>query len=376
MDDFKSLAEKECRPCISMCMPTQRTEPEQNRIRFKNVLGRAEQMLNALTERNEDAAEGMKRAKGLLGDLPFWQHQSDGFALFLGREFFEVYRLPESFENVAVVADHFHLKPLAPLVTNDDRFYVLSLSQKRVRLLQCSRHSVREVKVEGMPKDIEETLAYDAPERQLQFHTGAAAGASSRPALFHGHGVGTDDTKDRILRYFQEVDRWVGGVMQDEKAPLMLSALTHILPLYKAVNSYPHLIEESVPGNPDEMESEWLHKKARNIMEQRMERVQEDASAMYHALAGTGKTSKDIKEILYSAAYGQVGTLFVAKGVQVWGHFEPATQTFEQRRTQNPGDEDLLNTALVQTLLKGGDVYLEALERIPDNASAAAIFRY
>jgi hypothetical protein len=144
--------------------------------------------------------------------------------------------------------------------------------------------------------------------------------------------------------------------MQDEKAPLILAALPHILPLYKEANSYPHLIEDLIPGNPDETDAEVLHQKAWQIQKQRIMKVQEDALAMYHALAGTGKTSKDLKEILLSAAYGRVGTLFVAKGAHQWGRFDRTAQTVELHRTQKPGDEDLLNTALVETVLKGGDV--------------------
>jgi len=41
-----------------------------------------------------------------------------------------------------------------------------------------------------------------------------------------------------------------------------------------------------------------------------------------------------------------------------------------------PGDEDLLDLAAVQTLLNGGTVYAVELEKVPDGASLAAVFRY
>ena len=40
----------------------------------------------------------------LLGDHSFWQHQSDGLALFLSPHFSRSYRLPLAFEELAVVA--------------------------------------------------------------------------------------------------------------------------------------------------------------------------------------------------------------------------------------------------------------------------------
>lgn len=44
-------------------------------------------------------------------------------------------------------------------------------------------------------------------------------------------------------------------------------------------------------------------------------------------------------------------------------------------RIEEPGDEDLLNAAAIQTLLNGGTVYAVEPEQVPDTAPLAAIFR-
>ncbi|CAD5939922.1 hypothetical protein PCC9214_01853 [Planktothrix tepida] len=41
-----------------------------------------------------------------------------------------------------------------------------------------------------------------------------------------------------------------------------------------------------------------------------------------------------------------------------------------------PGDDDLLNLAAVQTLLNGGIVYAVPPDSVPDEARLAAVFRY
>ena len=46
-DDLRRLAERQDIPCISIFMTTERTDAEQNRIRFKNLLGEAGRMLAA-----------------------------------------------------------------------------------------------------------------------------------------------------------------------------------------------------------------------------------------------------------------------------------------------------------------------------------------
>jgi hypothetical protein len=41
-----------------------------------------------------------------------------------------------------------------------------------------------------------------------------------------------------------------------------------------------------------------------------------------------------------------------------------------------PDDEDMLDFAAIHTLLNGGTVYAVEPEKVPDEAPAAAIFRY
>jgi hypothetical protein len=41
-----------------------------------------------------------------------------------------------------------------------------------------------------------------------------------------------------------------------------------------------------------------------------------------------------------------------------------------------PGDEDLLDLAAIQSILNGGTVYAVEPEQVPDHAPLAAVFRY
>jgi hypothetical protein len=45
-------------------------------------------------------------------------------------------------------------------------------------------------------------------------------------------------------------------------------------------------------------------------------------------------------------------------------------------RRSGTGEDDLLDLAAVQTLLRGGTVYTVAAEDVPDDARAAALLRY
>ena len=246
-DELRTLTKEPEGLCVSIYMSTHRTgfEIQQDPIRLKNLLGEVEEHLVAGDLRTPEAQELLGPAEKLLQDGLFWQRQSDGLAIFLSPEQFRYYRLPFGFEDLVVVSDRFHAKPLLSLFSGDGRFYLLALSQNEVRLLQCTRYSVSEVDLEGTPKSLAEALRYNDPEKRLQFHTSTLTpgGKGERPAIFHGHGMASaDDPKDYILRYFRQVDAGLRDLLRDEQAPLILAGVDYLLPIYAVLDSTPGLI--------------------------------------------------------------------------------------------------------------------------------------
>jgi hypothetical protein len=377
-EDFQVLIAKPSGWRVSIYMPTHRVFPEakQDQIRFENLLRSAESKLEAAGLRSTDAKKMLEPGDGLVKGGFFKEYQGDGLALFISSDSFYHYRLPLSFDELVVVADRFHVKPLIPLITLGGRFYVLALSQNEVKLFQGDRHGLREMDLGGTPRSRAEALKYDDPQRQLQFHTRAPGAGGERAAMFHGQGVGKDDAKDGILRFFQQLDQGLHALMREESAPLLLAGVDYLFPIYRQANSYPRLVEQGIAGNPENLKVGELHERAWQIIEPHFLSSQKDAMAGYKRLAGSGRVSRDIKEIIEAACSGKIETLFVAVGVQRWGVTDqdgPAVQLHDQ---PEPGDEDLLDLAAVRTYANKGTVYALKPEEMPDGASLAAIFRY
>ncbi len=207
-DEVKTLIEEPNGICVTIYMPTHRlgVETQQNPIRFKNLLRQAEEQLINSGLRSQDVKDLLQPAEEI-DEYDFWQHQSDGLAIFIANNVFSYYCLPIDFPELVVVTNRFHLKPLLSLLTTDGLFYILALSQNQVRLFQGSRYSVSEIELENVPQGIAEALKYDDPEKQFQFHTGTSEGGGERAAMFHGQGAGNDEQKDNILRYFRQVNQ-------------------------------------------------------------------------------------------------------------------------------------------------------------------------
>jgi hypothetical protein len=378
MDTLKeTFLERHADWCVSLFMPTHRAgrEKEQNAIRFKNLLREAEERLLDRGLRSPDARELLKEPQRLLQDPSFWQHQSDGLAVFISAEAFHFFRLPLDFEELVVISKRFHVKPMLPMLTSDGLFYILALSQNEVRFLECTRHGVDELDLEATAKSLWEALPEGYRERQLQFQTGTPSGTGARAAMFHGHDI-SNEIKDKILRWFRMIDGKLSESLSGGRAPLILAGVDYLFPLYKEANTYPHLMDGGIPGNPEGLKPEELHAQAWDLVQPVFKKTREAAAARYRELAGTGQTTTDVTEAVMAAYHGRIDVLFVAVGVQVWGDFDPDKDEVRMHEFPEPGDEDLLDLTAIQSVIKGGTVYAVAPGEVPIQASLAAILRY
>jgi len=366
--------------CVSIFLPTHRkaAEIQQDPIRLSNALSEAEKKLQELGMRAPEAKALLDPARRLVDYPFFWRHQSDGLAVFISPGLFRCYRLPTQFDELLVVTRRFHIKPLLNLFAADGLFYILALSKKQVRFLQASRYNVMPIDVENMPKGLADALKYDVYEQNLQFHTQTSTYAmpGKRAAIYHGQGGGTDNTKDNIFRYFKQVDNGLQEVLKEEKAPLVLSGVDYLIPLYLKANTYAYTLDKGVTGNPDELPDTELHSRAWEIVEPLFLQSQRQDFSQYLNMSAGPRTSGEIRDILIASYEGRIEILFVTEGVNHWGSFSIERQELTLSDEHETGTEDVLDLAVVQTILHGGIVNVMKLEDMGDHAPIAAVFRY
>ena len=361
-------------PCVSVFMPMHRSGPEtqQDLIRFKNLIREAEERLITRGIRAPEARELLESAQKLLqGDL-FHQHQSDGLAMFLSPEVFRTYMLPFVFEELVIVTDRFHIRPLLPLLSGDGRYYILALSQNKVRLLQGTHYSVNEVSLADVPKNLAETLRDDDSWKDLHMHS-ALSGKGKLSAITHGDEV---DSKENIKRYFRRIDKGLHELVRDERVPLVLAGVDYLHPIYKELNTYPHLMEAGVGGNPERLSAKELHAQAWTVVRPYFQKAQDEAVDQYKQFISSGRASNRVRKIILAASHGRIELLFVVPDFQQWGTFDPSTDEIHLHKKEKTGDEDLLEFTAIQTLLNGGNVYVVEPGTMPESDPFAAVFRY
>ncbi len=374
-NNLKSLMAIRKGPCISIFMPMHRSGPEtqQDPIQFKNLLREAEEHLSAHGLHAPEARGLLEPAADLLHNDLFREHQGDGLALFLSPGLFHYYVLPLIFKKAAFIADRFHIRPLLQFFSGDGRFYVLALSQNKVRLLQGSHYSINEVDLTGVPENLAQTLRDHDSWKDLYMHSGGSGGKGQYPAIAHGHEL---DTKMNLLRYFRQIDKGLHDLLKEERAPLLLAGVDYLHSIYAEVNTYPHLMNVGLSGNPERLSSEELHEQAWAIVMHSFQKSRQEAMDRYKDLVGSNRASNSTRKIVPASYDGKIELLLISPDFQQWGIFNPDTNEMLVHEKEEPGDEDLFELVTSQTLLNKGTVYLVQSAEMPDPEPVAAVFRY
>jgi hypothetical protein len=381
--DLEDLLKERKPPCVSIYMPAHQgaTQVDEDPLRLKNLLKEAESSLEAMGYAGRDLAAvlGPPRTR-ILRDTMFWKYQGKGLALFLARDQMKSYRLPAEFEQMAVVGERYHLKPLLPMLGRGERFFVLALNLKKTRLISATRFNALEINPGSAPISLVEALKYDDREKELQFHSGApekVAGNFERSAIFHGHGSEKDARNREIMDFFIQLDRGISGTLKEQHAPLVVAGVQKLFGFYRKANSYRYLVESGfVHGSPDGLSPEELRDKALKIVEPIFQRESSEAAERFMNMLGGQRASSDLAEVVAASANGRVDTLFVPLNENRWGTTDEGGTNVVVFAEPKPGSRDLLDFAAIQTLLHDGNVLVPPAEEMPGGNSIAAIYRY
>lgn len=371
--DLRTLLEERQGPCVSLYQPTHRGGSEADPIVFRKLLTAAQDALVEHGKRSSEAREFVEPLQRLVDDPIFWRNQCDGLAVFLAPDFLRIYRLPWSFAEEWRVGDSFLISPLLPLLHSDGRYYVLALSQNSVRLYQGTRFTLSPIDLKGVPKNLREALRTHDRDEVLTYHTRPTS-SGSWAAIFEGHGVGIDDEKNDLLLYFQRIDRGLHSLLREERAPLILAAVDYLQPIYREANTYPHLMQQGIEGNPDRWNGKELHKRAWEVVEPYFQENIRHAIAVFRQALGTGRASEDPLEVVPAAFRGEVQVLFINEGQHLWGLFDREAWKVHLHEPRQNGDRDLSNDAAIETLRRGHTVYSLSNQDMPSRSPLAALY--
>lgn len=366
-------------PCISLYMPTHRSHPEniQDTIRYKNLV---KQVKESLTE-NYPAADIqtlLEPFETLANDHDFWNHTSDGLGMMRSAERFEVIRLQLPVEELVMVADTFHTKPLRHILQSDDRYQVLALTGDDVHLFEGSRHSLFEIELPAdFPKTISEALGEELTEKHSTVASYGGVGGDSKN-MHHGQGGKMDEVDSDAQRFF----RSVAGAVHDHYSkpvglPLLLAALPEHHNLFNQVNKNPFLLPEGIEINPQAVSIEKLAELSWRIMQPIYLKKLNTMVEKFNQAKSHGLCSDTMDEVIEAAEAGRVDTLFIeAHRVIAKRLRNKVTGTFEPTDVTQPVLDDELDGVGELVSKMGGTVVVIPKDQMPADSGLAAIFRF
>lgn len=359
-------------PCLSLYQPTNRHHPgnQQDPIRFRNLVRELEQALRK-TYPAHDPQSILKPFEKLAGDHDFWNHTLDGLAVFAASDRFRVYTLPRPVQELALVAESFHIKPLIRFLQSADRYHVLGVSREKIRFFEGNRDALNEVELDpAVPRN-----ASEAPQGEAkQLKVSAWASSAGVPGVHFSKGSKSEIEDNEATRFLRAVDRAIlEHYSRPTRLPLILAALPENQSFFRTITANPFLIPDEVTVYPDALAIDDLRERAWAAMLPHYLTRLSGLVAMFESGRSNELGDDDLASVAASAVAGRVGTLLTEADRLIPGRIDPGTGAIN---LEDSAAGDVLDDIAELVLRNGGQVVIVPAEQMPTRTGLAAIYRY
>jgi hypothetical protein len=301
----------------------------------------------------------------------------NGSAIFVGSGMFRHFRLHPapglSPEEAITVASHPRITPILPHFIPEREFYILAISKKLLRLGRWRNGECTEVPLPlSVPKSFEDTLVLEQPDHDLQGRAPSGngpAGSGSAQGVHFGIGAERDLMHQRLHNYLRAVDRQLGHALKG--APLVLVAVAEELAAYRSVSNYPRLLAAQ-PTSPDHLSWAELGESAKKTILEAKQTEADLAFGQFQETVRRDHAISGVRAVLEAAREGRVHRLFLKSDAAQLGLLGPS---FAMEPSLVEGEQDLINAAAVETIRRGGEVYILNGDKLSDSP-LAAVLRY
>ena len=378
--DFAAGTFENCdSPCLSLYQPTHRHHPDnkEDTIRFGNLVKVLEESLQKQFT-NDEIRALLEPFRALAGDRSFWNHTLDGLAVLASNKIFRVYSLQRPVAELALVADSFHIKPLLRILQSADRFHVLGLNRKAIKLYQGNRDVLDEIEpVKGVPRTITEALGEELTEPHQTVASYGGVGDGHSP-MHHGHSGKEAEADIDAKRFFRAVDRAVlEHHSQPSGLPLILAALPEHHHLFHKVSRNPFLFPESIDIHPDALSSiNELRERAWQLIEPRYLARLSDLVEEFSNEKSKGLGDDELVKVARAVVDGRVASALIEAGREIPGRVNATTGDIQLADLADPEVDDVLDDLGALVMKMGGKVVVVPTERMPTRTGIAAIYRF
>jgi hypothetical protein len=360
--EIDRLLEYRAPSSVSIYLPTDpASNGEPERIELKTLAGRASSQLRDAGTDVKGVRAFEEEMECLYEDEEFWRFQARTLAAFVAPERLITFRLPNRLLSQVEVSDRFHVRPLLRTLTFPHVAFVLALAQGSVRVVEVTPDlDPAPIKVEDLPSDVasaagKSSISDKAPIRRIQ---------------------GAEGQKIRMRQYARQIDRALRPLLNGLEVPLILAAADPIDSIYRSVNTYPHLVAQSIAGNPEAASDAELAVSARAVLDDVYAEQLREVHDRYGQRSADGRTLSDVAEVARAATSGAVHTLLVDIDAAVPGELDDETGAVSFAAAAAGDVHDVTDEIARRAWLSGARVLAVRDSDIPGGAPVAAILRY
>jgi hypothetical protein len=268
-------------------------------------------------------------------------------------------------ENLVVVADSFHIKPMMSLLQDRDKFFVLAVSADEVTLALATDVSAEKLAVFRRK-----------PHVWQQFHTQGTEWAHGFGNAWAFLGGAQEDAAGSTRAFFDAINRKIHSGTTHSLIPMVLIGNHATLQLYRQMNTYPVIFEAETDWSQESPEWPEIYEIALHIT-QRMAKEENFALVCeYLKQYDLGHATDELQSIARSAAMGEVETLLVDLKKKIWGHFNRQTGEIKIAHDRSePLLDDILDDVAQVVISRGGRVVTLDSHDMPGSSGAAAILK-
>jgi hypothetical protein len=349
-DHLNALLEPKATPCISLYLPTHRHHParEADPIRYRNQLRELQASLAQRHDKRE-IEPLLAPFEALSHDDDFWNNRTEGLAIFSAGGDFQVFDLQRPVQELLVVADSFHIKPLLRVLQSADRYQVLCLGQHGGRLYEGNRDALD-------PVDVSRAISAPMVHEPKQSHK--------------------DTWHADLLNYLRPIDAAVQAEHSKPSGlPLLLVALAQMQHAFREASHNPLLMEQGIDISPEALDIEALRVQAwEQFQPYYLDRLAKLIDTFENARA-RGQGANLLEDVAAAAVAGRIGTLLIEADREIPGRMDKAGAIIPAK-LDDPEVDDLIDDIAEAVLRARGEVIVVPSDRMPGECGLAAILRY
>lgn len=360
--EIDRLLEHRAPASVSIYLPTDpAATSDRQRIELKTLAGQAASQLREAGALAKVVREFEEEIGYLDDDEEFWRYQARSLALFAAGPWLITFRLPNRLVSQVEVSDRFHVRPLLRTLTFPHVAFVLALAQGSVRVVEVTPDlDPAPIKVEDLPSDVASAVGKSS--------------ISGRSPI--GRIQGSEGQKVRMHQYARQVDRALRPLLNGLEVPLILAAAEPMDSIYRAVNTYPHLLAQTISGNPEAASDAELAASARTVLDEFYAEQLREVQDRFGQLSAEGRALTDTAEAAHAATIGAIDTLLVDIDAAVPGAVDDRTGTVTFAPAPGGEVHDVTDEIARRSWLSGARVLAVRGSDIPGGGAVAAILRY